>query len=187
MYCRCANLPVDEMTQFNPVSPYAVSKVAAHQLVSCYRQAYDLFVVSGILFNHESALRRENYFTKKLIREARELQAGRRETVAFGNLDVRRDFGYAPKYVEAMWLMLQAAEPYDYLICSGQSVSLRELVNYVFRRLDLPLDAIVSDPTLFRPNDIPDIYGSNRLARERLGWNYDMSPFDMMDQLLKED
>lgn len=186
MYGQVKNLPISEQTLFHPVSPYAVSKVAAHQTVSCYRDSYDLFAVSGVLFNHESVLRRENFFTRKLIRDALAIKSGKRETVSFGNLNVRRDFGYAPKYVDAMWRMLQQDKPYDFLICSGQSVSLRQLVNHVFNRLGVDLDRISIDETLFRPNDIPDIYGSNEKAKSCLGWEYNLTAFDVMDLILEE-
>lgn len=186
MYGQVKQLPICETTLFRPISPYAVSKVAAHQTVSCYRESYDLFAVSGVLFNHESILRRENFFTRKLIREAMEIAAGEKETIQFGNLEVKRDFGYAPKYVEAMWRMLQQDRPYDFLICSGQSVTLRSVVEHVFKRLDIDLDRIQIDPSLFRPSDIPDIYGSNEMAKENLEWKYDLTAFDVMDLILGE-
>ena len=186
MYGRVDALPISETTLFRPVSPYAVSKVAAHQTVSCYRDSYDLFAVSGILFNHESYLRRENFFTKKLVRNVLDIANGKKEFVSFGNLEVRRDIGYAPDYVDAMWRMLQQDEPYDFLICSGRSVSLRELVEHVFTQVGVGLDRIQIDRTLFRPNDILDIYGCNDFAREKLGWQYDRTAFEVMDLILEE-
>ena len=186
MFGRVEELPISEETSFRPVSPYAVSKVAAHQTVSCYRDSYDLFAVSGVLFNHESVLRREHFFTRKLIRDALAIREGKRETVSFGNLAARRDFGYAPHYVDAMWRMLQQEQPYDFLICSGQSVALQQLVEHVFQRLDLDLDRIQIDENLFRPSDIPDIFGSNEMAKSRLGWDYDLTAFDVMDLVLEE-
>jgi GDPmannose 4,6-dehydratase len=186
MYGQVKQLPISETTLFRPISPYAVSKVAAHQTVSCYRESYDLFAVSGILFNHESILRRENFFTRKLIREAMEVAAGKKETIQFGNLEVKRDFGYAPNYVEAMWRMLQQDRPYDFLICSGKSVALVELVEHVFKRLNIDVDRIKIDPGLFRPSDIPDIYGTNEMAKRKLNWSYDLTAFDVMDLLLDE-
>jgi len=186
MYGNVDQLPISEKTLFRPVSPYAVSKVAGHQTVSCYRESYGLFAVSGILFNHESILRRENFFTQKLIHEATKIADGEKEAIQFGNLEVKRDFGFAPKYVEAMWLMLQQDDPYDFLICSGQSVTLRQLVEHVFGRLNIDTDRIQIDPNLFRPSDIPDIYGSNEMAKEKLGWDYDLTAFDVMDLILNE-
>lgn len=186
MYGSVNKLPIDEGTLFQPASPYAVSKVAAHETISCYRNSYDLFAVSGILFNHESILRRDNFFTKKLVRESLEIVSGKREIIIFGNLQVKRDFGYAPKYVDAMWRMLQQEQPYDFLICSGQSVSLLDLVNHIFRKLDISPERLKIDQSLFRPNDIDDIYGANSLARERLGWDYNLTAYDTIDLILEE-
>lgn len=187
MFGKVKKLPVTEQTHFRPISPYAVSKVAAHQTVSCYRDSYGLFAVSGVLFNHESILRRETFFTRKLIREAFEIVAGRRESISFGNLDVRRDFGYAPAYVDAMWRMLQQADPYDFLICSGRSVALREMVEHVYSSLGISTDRIKLDPSLFRPNDIPDMFGSNEFAKQQLDWDYNMTAFEMLDLLIAEE
>ncbi len=187
MFGKATSLPATETTPFRPISPYAVSKVAAHQTVCCYRDSYKLFAVSGILFNHESILRRDNFFTRKLIVEALELASGARETVSFGNLSVKRDVGFAPRYVEAMWKMLQQSSPQDYLICSGTSVSLRQLVEHVFMRLGLPLEKIRIDPHLLRPNEIEDIYGCNAVAREQLDWQYDLSACEVMDLILDEE
>lgn len=186
MYGRVEELPIRETTLFRPVSPYAVSKVAAHQTVSCYRDSYDLFAVSGVLFNHESVLRRANFFTRKLIHDAMAIHARLQESVSFGNLEAKRDIGYAPEYVKAMWAMLQQPVPYDFLICSGQSVSLRQLVEHVFHRLKIDLNRIHIDPSLFRPSDIPDIYGSNERAKKELNWDYHLTAFDVMDLILDE-
>jgi GDPmannose 4,6-dehydratase len=186
MYGNVDQLPISEKTLFKPVSPYAVSKVAAHQTVSCYRESYDLFAVSGVLFNHESILRRKTFFTRKLIRDAIDIANGKKETIRFGNLDVRRDFGFAPAYVDAMWRMLQQPKPYDFLICSGRSVALRELVEYVFNRLEIDTNRIQIDPSLFRPSEIPDIYGTNEMAKQKLNWLYDLTAFDVMDLLIDE-
>jgi GDPmannose 4,6-dehydratase len=186
MYGRVDKLPISETTLFHPLSPYAVSKVAAHHTVSCYRDSYNLFAVSGILFNHESVLRREHFFTRKLIREAISARTHDR-ALTFGNLDVKRDIGYAPRYVEAMWLMLQHDRPFDYVICSGSSISLRELVEHVFERLELSMARIHVATELFRPNEIADIYGSNARAKEELGWKYDLTAFDVIDLILNEE
>ncbi|MCR9295239.1 MAG: GDP-mannose 4,6-dehydratase [bacterium] len=184
MFGKADTLPVTEQTHFRPVSPYAVSKVAAHNCVSCYRDSYGLFAVSGVLFNHESPLRRPHFFTQRLVRQAREVAAGTRRRIRLGNIEVRRDFGYAPDYVDAMWRMLQHEVPYDFLICSGQSVPLRELVEHVLSRFGLPIECIHIDPELFRPNEIPDMFGSNQFAREQLDWNYALGPCEVMDILI---
>ena len=131
-------------------------------------------------------LRREHFFTRKLICDALAICNGQRDAVSFGNLKVSRDIGYAPKYVEAMWRMLQQDQPYDFLICSGRSVTLRQLVEHVFARLGISLDQIQIDQRLFRPSDITDIYGSNEMARTKLSWDYELTAFDVMDLILKE-
>ena len=186
MFGTVERLPVDEQTLFHPVSPYAVSKVASHQTVTCYRESYDLFAVSGILFNHESVLRGQHFFTRKLITQAMEIARGERDSIVFGNLDVKRDFGYAPAYVEAMWRMLQHDSPYDFLICSGHSVRLRDIVERVFERLEISTEKIVVDPALFRPNEIQDMFGSNDRAKQELSWGYDLTPLQMIDRLVED-
>lgn len=186
MYGKVSTCPISASTLFNPVSPYAVSKVAAHYTVRSYRDSYSLFAVSGILFNHESVLRKSGFFTQKLIASAIELAQGKRQSVSFGNLTVKRDFGYAPDYVRAMWLMLQQDSPNDFLICTGTSVTLRDLVEHVYRKVGAPLDAIHIDQSLYRPNDIPDIYGDPHRAESGLGWKSRYSAFETMDLIVDE-
>lgn len=186
MYGRVDTCPISTKTLFNPVSPYAVSKVAAHQTVRSYRDSYSLYAVSGILFNHESALRKSGFFTRKLIESAIELASGKRDSVSFGNLDVRRDFGYAPDYVKAMWLMLQQDEPEDFLICTGESVSLREIVEHIFTRAGASLDSIHIDQSLYRPNEIADIYGDPSRASDVLNWRSQYNAFETMNLIVDE-
>ena len=186
MYGRVETCPIGAKTLFNPVSPYAVSKVAAHQTVRSYRDSYSLYAVSGILFNHESALRKSGFFTRKLIESAIEIASGKRDSVSFGNLNVKRDFGFAPDYVKAMWLMLQLEEPEDFLICTGQSVSLREIVEHIFTRAGASLDAIHIDQSLYRPNEIADIYGDPSRASEVLNWKSAYNAFETMDLIVDE-
>jgi GDPmannose 4,6-dehydratase len=116
-----------------------------------------------------------------------EIKHGLREYLSFGNLDISRDFGWSEKYVEAMWLMLQADKPDDYIISSGKSITLREIVHYVFNKLDIDLSAIRIAPELYRPTDIKDIYGSSAKAKQQLGWNYDMDFYEVLDILLLEE
>ena len=186
MYGRVEACPIGPKTLFNPVSPYAVSKVAAHQTVRSYRDSYSLYAVSGILFNHESVLRKSGFFTRKLIESAIEIASGKRDSVSFGNLDVRRDFGYAPDYVKAMWLMLQQDSPDDFLICTGESVSLREIVEHIFTRVGASLDSINIDQSLYRPNEIADIYGDPSRARDVLHWESKHNAFGTMDLIVDE-
>jgi GDPmannose 4,6-dehydratase len=186
MYGNVTNACVEPTTLFNPISPYAVSKVAAHHLVRSYRTAYNIFAVSGILFNHESMLRKKGFFTRKLMDGALDLSAGSVSSLSFGNLDVRRDFGYAPDYVEAMWLMLQQDQPEDHLICTGKSVSLRDIVCHVFMRMNVSTDALHIDTSLYRPAEIEDIYGAPSYATKKLSWTSRYDAFGAMDLILEE-
>lgn len=187
MYGKVDKLPVREDTPMHPLSPYAVSKAAAHWMTINYRESYGLFACCGICFNHESFLRDERFFVKKVITEALRIKAGEQEVLKVGNLDVSRDFGFGPKYVEAMWMMLQNGHPGDYLICSGRSISLRSIVEHVFERLNIDMDRVWSDPSLTRPNEMIDIFGDNSKARMELGWTYDMDFFEVLDRLMDEE
>jgi GDPmannose 4,6-dehydratase len=186
MYGKVDNACVTQATLFNPISPYAVSKVAAHQLVRAYRQAYGLYAVSGILFNHESVLRKVGFFTRKLMDGVLGLSNGTMQSLSFGNLDVRRDFGYAPDYVQAMWLMLQQELPEDHLICTGQSMSLRDIVVHVFQCMNVSLDAMHIDSDLYRPAEIIDICGSPDYAALKLGWSSAFNAPQTMERILEE-
>lgn len=187
MFGKVEELPITENSKFYPLSPYAISKVAAHYIAINYRDSYNLFTCCGILFNHESYLRGNHFFVKKVIRGALDIIHGKRHNLELGNLELKRDFGSSEHYVEAMWRMLQRDVPDDFVICSGRSVYLKEIVEYVFNRLDIPLDKIVTKQTLFRPTDIRDIYGSNEKAQRELNWNYQVSFFDVLDQLMEEE
>jgi GDPmannose 4,6-dehydratase len=187
MFGKVTKLPVKEDSPMHPLSPYAISKATGFWSVINYRESYGLFACNGILFNHESYLRTDNFFVKKVIRNSIEIAAGKLDVLTVGQIDLKRDFGYAPEYVKAMWLMLQHSGPDDYSICSGSSVSLREIIHYVFKKLNIPLDRLMIDETLFRPVDIMDIYGDNSKAKKMLGWKYDMSFFEVLDKLIEEE
>ena len=187
MYGKIQSLPIDEESVFHPLSPYAISKVAAHHISINYRESYGMFTSCGILFNHESYLRGNNFFMKKLLQGALEIKNGKKDHLEFGNLTIRRDFGYSEKYVEAMWLMLQHSVPDDFMVCSGRSVLLRDIVEHVFDKLNIGKDKIVIDPALFRPTEIEDIYGTNEKARKLLNWQYDLDFFKVLDNLLEEE
>jgi GDPmannose 4,6-dehydratase len=187
MYGKVNSLPITEETPMHPLSPYAVSKSAAHWITINFRESYNLFACCGIMFNHESFLRGEQYFIKKIIRQSLEMKHSRRDSINVGNIDVRRDFGYSPRYVEAMWRMLQQDTPDDYIICSGKSISLREIIIYVFDKLGISLDNLVIDRSLYRPNDILNIYGDNSKAREKLRWDYSVDFIDILDILIEEE
>lgn len=180
-------LPVTIKSIIHPSSPYGISKASAHWIAVNYRESYGLFTCSGILFNHESFLRTPNFFVKKVITNALDISEGMRDVIRVGNIDFKRDFGYAPDYVQAMWMMLQQETPKEFTVCSGLSISLREIIYYVFDKLDLPKEKIVIDQNLFRPNDIYDIYGENLMAKTELGWKNTKTFFEVLDLLIEEE
>jgi GDPmannose 4,6-dehydratase len=187
MYGKVKSMPITLEAPMHPLSPYGVSKMASHFMVTTYRESYDLFVCNGVLFNHESFLRSDNFFIKKVIRRAIQIKNKKLDKLQVGNLNVKRDFGYAPKYVEAMWKMLQCENPNDFIICSGKSILLKNIVEYVFDKLQLDKNLIVENKDFFRPNEIDDIYGDNSKSVEILKWEYDYSFFDVLDILIKEE
>ena len=186
MYGSVENLPICENTLHNPQSPYAISKSACHHLVRNYRESYQLHVSSGILFNHESVLRRDNFFIMKIIKAALDIHSGKQEFLEVGNIDIKRDFGYAPHYVQAMSKMVQMKVPDDYIICSGKSISLRGIIHQLFNYLDLDLGRIKINKELFRPSEISDIFGNNSKAKNKLGWDYQMKFEDVIEEILIE-
>jgi GDPmannose 4,6-dehydratase len=160
-----------ETTPMRPRSPYAVAKVCAHNLVSSYREAYKMHACTGILFNHESPLRMERFVTQKVVRAASRIAAGSDEKLTLGNLDIHRDWGWAPEYVDAMWRMLQQEQAIDLVIATGRSVSLRHFVAKAFEHFGLDWQQHVEhDPTLLRPSDIVHGAADPTLARQLLGW-----------------
>lgn len=161
----------DETTAFSPRSPYAVAKAAAHWQVANYREAYNLFACSGILFNHESPLRPRRFVTQKVVTTAIEISKGRAERLYLGDISIRRDWGWAAEYVEAMYLMLQAPQPEDYVIATGETHCLEDFVTEVFSYVGLDWTAYVEvDKSLFRPSEIAVNRGSPQKAHEKLGW-----------------
>jgi len=173
------NNPATEETAFQPRSPYAVAKVSAYGLVSNYREAYGLFGCTGILFNHESVLRPERFVTQKIVHSAARISKGSKEELHLGNLDVHRDWGWAPEYVEAMWLMLQQRQAEDFVIATGRTVSLQYFVEHVFAYFELDWQQHVkSDPALLRPSDIRFGRANPAKAAARLGWH---SSYDVDD------
>jgi GDPmannose 4,6-dehydratase len=161
-----------EETPFRPRSPYGVAKASAHWLVTNYREAYGLFACNGILFNHESPLRPSRFVTRKIVSTACRIAGGASEKLMLGRLDIVRDWGWAPEYVEAMWRMLQTETPDDFVIATGHSCSLADFVSLAFESVGLDWrDFVVSDPLLFRPLDIAHSAGDPGKANRVLGWN----------------
>jgi GDPmannose 4,6-dehydratase len=172
MFGNVSRSPQDEETPFNPRSIYGISKVAGYHLVKNYRQQYGLFACSGILYNHESPRRGYEFVTRKIVSSAVKIKLGLQDTLTLGNLDAYRDWGYAPDYVAAMWLMLQADLPDDYVIASGETHSVREFVATVFSGLDLDYRKYVKmDPNFFRPAENIQLCGNPAKAVERLKWH----------------
>ncbi|MEX0990748.1 MAG: GDP-mannose 4,6-dehydratase [Actinomycetota bacterium] len=172
MYGEATTSPQDEATPFAPVHPYAVAKVFAHQIVLTYRRAYGIFAVGGILFNHESPRRGPDFVTRKISRGVARVRLGLQDHLTLGTLEVRRDWGYAPEYVEAMWLMMQQEEAEDYVIATGVTHSVRDFVEAAFLHAGIPdWEPLVEiDPGLQRPTDIAELRGNPAKARDRLGW-----------------
>ena len=163
--------PATEDTPFRPRSPYAVAKVCAHNLIANYRDAYRIYGCTGILFNHESPLRPARFVTQKIVQAAARIAAGSGERLQLGNLNIYRDWGWAPEYVQAMWLMLQQDAPADYVIATGRTVSLSYFVEKAFAHFDLDWHAHVQeDDALLRPSDIAYGAGDPALAARVLGW-----------------
>jgi GDPmannose 4,6-dehydratase len=164
-------LPADENTPFKPRSPYAIAKATAHWQVANYREAYNIYACTGILFNHESPLRPYRFVTKKVIATACRIYKGSDEKLHLGNIDIQRDWGWAPDYVEAMWLMLQQEKPEDFVIATGVTHSLEYYIQLVFKQLNLDWKKYVdSDPALLRPTDLLVGRANPSKAAEKLGW-----------------
>ena len=172
MFGQAAEIPQRETTPFHPRSPYACAKVFAFFQTVNYREAYNLFAANGILFNHESPMRGETFLTRKVTRAATRIKLGLQKNLYLGNLDAKRDWGFAGDYVEAMWLMLQQDRPDDYIVATGETHSVREWVEEVFALLDLDLEQHVRiDQRYFRPTEVDLLQGDAAKARAELGWN----------------
>jgi len=177
-----APAPQSESTPFYPRSPYSVAKVYAHWITVNYREAYNLFAVNGILFNHESERRGETFVTRKITRAATRIKLGVQDKLYLGSLDAKRDWGHAEDYVETMWLMLQQERPEDFVIATGETYSVRQFAERVFSHLELDWERYVEiDSRYFRPTEVERLQGDATKAREKLGWQ----PRIRIDELVK--
>ena len=171
MFGKVRETPQTEMTPFHPRSPYGVAKVYAHFITLNYRESYDMFACSGILFNHESPRRGENFVTRKITRGIASIIAKKEDKLYLGNLDAKRDWGFAKEYVQAMWLMLQQDKPDDYVIATGETHTVREFLELAFELVGLNWKSFVKiDPQYFRPTEVDILLGDASKARKKLGW-----------------
>lgn len=183
-----SKLPIDENFIIHPASPYGISKASAHWISVNYREAYNMFISCGILFNHESVLRRQNFVTKKIISSALKIKNGEMDFLTVGNTSVKRDWGYVPEYVKVMWKMLNINVPDDYVICSGEAHSLQEFIEKVFLALKLdPVKYVKTDKSLFRPVELEIIYGNPAKAKNKLDWNYKLSFDELIEKLIEDE
>ena len=205
MYGKVREIPQTEHTPFYPRSPYGAAKVYAYWITRNYREAYDMFACNGILFNHESPIRGETFVTRKITRAVARIHLGMQNCLYLGNLDAKRDWGFALDYVQAMWLMLQHEEPDDFVIASGESHSVREFVEKAFREIDVPIhwegegveevgkDAVSGrtlvkiDPRYFRPTEVDFLLGDPTKAKDKLGWEPKVKFEDLVKIMIKED
>lgn len=204
LYGKVHETPQRETTPFHPRSPYAVAKLFAFWSVVNYREAYGLFAVNGILFNHESPRRGKTFVTRKITRGAARIAVGLDERLYLGNLDARRDWGYAPEYVEAMWRMLQQPTPEDYVIATGETHTVREFATLAFERVGLPLTwegegvnergiakdgrvLVAVDPVYFRPAEVDLLLGDPSKARRMLGWEPKTTLAELVDLMVLND
>ncbi len=214
LYGLVQEVPQSEKTPFYPRSPYAVAKMYAYWIIVNYREAYDMFAVNGILFNHESPIRGETFVTRKITRAAAKIALGLQQKVYLGNLDAKRDWGHAKDYVEAMWLMLQQDRPEDFVIATGVTTSVRDFARIAFEKLgitlrfegkgidevgiidqledsSLPLsvgqEVLSVDPAYFRPTEVELLIGDPKKAKELLGWKAKYTLADMVEEMVQSD
>lgn len=196
LFGEVAEIPQRETTPFHPRSPYSVAKLYAYWIMKNYRESYGMYTANGILFNHESERRGENFVTRKITLAAARIKAGQQDKLYLGNMDALRDWGYAPDYVECMWLILQQPEPDDYVIATGEYHSVREFTTRAFAEVGIELEwqgkgmdekgidkatgkvLVEVDPRFFRPAEVEQLLGDPTKARERLGWNPRKTSFD---------
>ena len=205
LYGKVVETPQTETTPFYPRSPYACAKAYAYYITMNYRESYNLYACNGILFNHESPRRGETFVTRKITRAAARIKLGLQECLYLGNLDAKRDWGFAGDYVEAMWLMLQQTEPDDYVVATGETHSVREFAERVFARLDMPLEwkgsgvhekgidsktgriVIEIDPKYFRPAEVDLLLGDPAKAKRQLNWEPKVGFVELVEMMADAD
>lgn len=204
LYGMVQETPQKETTPFYPCSPYAVAKLYAYWITVNYRESYGIYACNGILFNHESPVRGENFVTRKITRALARIKLGLQKHLYLGNLDAKRDWGHAKDYVEMQWLMLQQGEPEDFVIASGKQYSVRDFVNAAANELDMPInwqgngvdekgfdstgENIVSvDPRYFRPTEVETLLGDASKAKEKLGWEPKITFAELVQEMVSED
>jgi GDPmannose 4,6-dehydratase len=186
MFGKVREVPQNELTPFHPRSPYGVAKAYAHHITVNYRESYDLFAVSGILFNHESPRRGLEFVTRKISDGVARIKLGLAEELRLGNTEARRDWGFAGDYVRAMWLMLQQDEPRDYVVATGVEHSVQDFVDRAFAAAELEQDdRVVIDSGLLRPAEVDHLIGDASRARDELGWEPEVS-FDRLVEMMVE-
>ena len=189
MFGKVRETPQRETTPFHPRSPYGVAKTFGHYLTVNYRESYGLFACSGLLFNHESPRRGPEFVTRKVSRAVARIYLGLQDSVTLGNLDARRDWGFAGDYVDAMWRMLQQDEPDDYVVATGETHSIRELLDVAFARIGVSdwSKHVVSDPRFFRPAEVDILVGDASKAREKLGWKPTVGFKELVEMMVDAD
>jgi GDPmannose 4,6-dehydratase len=188
MFGKVVEVPQSETTPFYPRSPYGVAKVYGHWITVNYRESYDLHATSGILFNHESPRRGLEFVTRKITHHVAQIKKGLIDELRLGNLDARRDWGYAADYVEAMWLMLQQEKPDDYVVSSGETHSVEEFLEEAFGYVDLDWrDYVVQDPRFMRPAEVDLLVGDSSKARKKLGWEPTVSFSELVHLMVDAD
>ena len=205
LFGKVQEIPQKETTPFYPRSPYAAAKLYAYWITVNYREAYNLFACNGILFNHESPIRGETFVTRKITRAVARIKLGLQKKIYLGNMNAKRDWGYAKDYVEAMWLMLQQDEPEDFVIATGETHTVREFVELAFKEADIDItwqgegidekginaetgDVLVAvDPRYFRPTEVELLLGDPRKAREKLGWQPRVTFHELIKLMVRKD
>lgn len=189
MFGRMVENPAKETTPFYPRSPYGVAKLYGHWITKNYRESYDMFNCSGILFNHESERRGIEFVTRKITDGVARIHLGLRDDITLGNLDSKRDWGYSPDYVKSMWLMLQQDEPNDYVIATGKSHSIREFLDAAFQHIGIVHwdEYVKQDPRFMRPAEVDVLRGDSTKARDELGWTLSTSFQEMISKMVSND